>query len=186
MTEELQHHNYVIGNATLDDVTGIGDAHFESTRQSYPDEQAGIDEAWIDKTWGHFKEESGNRFRVGTIIEAQKDPDHVLYLAAKDPMGKVVGFIHATKEETIAKLEGLYLLEEAQGSGLAYDLMDRVLDFTDDLPVELEVAEYNEEAIRFYRKYKFGIVPNTKRTISGKLIVETMKREPNGEGGHEV
>lgn len=182
----MARHNYAIQNATLDDVVGVGVAHFESTREAYPNEQAGITEEWIDKTWSFLKEESGDEFRRGTVRQAEADPEHNLYLASKDTEGKVVGFIHATKTDAGAKLEGLYLLEEAQGTGLADDLMERVLEFAGALPIELTVADYNERAIAFYERYKFEIVPGKRGVIKKKLPVVAMKREPNEEGGHEV
>ena len=186
MAEQLTQHNYLIQNATLEDVVGIGVAHFESTREAYPNEQAGITVEWIDETWGSLKEVKGNEYRRRTVKRAEADPDHNLYMAAKDAEGKVVGFMHATKTDAEAKLEGLYLLKEAQGTGLADDLMAQAIGFAGELPMELEVADYNERAIASYQKYGFEIIPGRRGIIKEKLPFVPMRRLPNREGRDEV
>ena len=169
MAEQLTQHNYLIQNATLEDVVGIGVAHFESTREAYPNERAGITVEWIDETWSFLKEEKGDEHRRGTVTKSEADPDHNLYLDAKDAEGKIVGFIHARKTDDEAKLEGLYLLKEAQGTGLADDLMVLAIDFAGALPMQLEVADYNDRAIAFYERYGFEIFPGKRGIIKEKL-----------------
>lgn len=70
-------------------------------------------------------------------------------------VGSLLGLAYATcmPYET-QKLEMLYLLPEAFGTGVAHVLMGNILA---DGPAELEVLTTNDRAIRFYEKEGFAI-----------------------------
>lgn len=177
MSETRTQHHYEIVPATEADVVGIGVAHLASTKEAYLNPAIGITDEWMDHAWGKFAEESGNQHRRGTIAEAQQDPDHVLYLAARDRGGEVVGFVHATKTDKLARLEGLYLLSSAHGSGLADQMMEQAVEFAGNLPIELEVVTYNDRAINFYKKHGFELVPGKQGVIKERLPVYAMRKE---------
>lgn len=175
MTETLPQHQFAIENATAADLDGIGEAHFQSLLETYADEAAGIDEAWIRE---HLKMygEPNSEVRRKNLREAEADPRSALYLTVKNPEGRIVGFLHGTRTAEQARLEALYLIEEARGSGVGDDLMQRQLEFAGDLPIRLEVLSYNDRAIRFYEKYGFQKVPGSEGFHNEKLPVFAMER----------
>jgi ribosomal protein S18 acetylase RimI-like enzyme len=65
-------------------------------------------------------------------------------------------------------------LPEYQGKGIGRILLQKILDFLkNSKEIWLEVAIYNENAINFYQKSGFHIVPGTeskREIIEGKFI----------------
>lgn len=181
MTEQLSQHQFAIEAATEADVAGIGQAHLQATLETYPNEAAGIDAAWLTQEFAHFAKPSGDVYRRKTVGQAETNPDLVLYDVVKNIQGQVVGFIHATRGTRRAKLEGLYLVEEARGTGVSDELMQRALDFADGQPMVLEVVDYNQRAIRFYERYGFEEVPDSHRFRNGKLPIMDMRRAATEE-----
>lgn len=73
----------------------------------------------------------------------------------KDAAGKLLGLAFASQMPyEVQKLEMLYLLPEAFGTGVAQALLGEVLN---PGPAELEVLSTNARAIRFYEKEGFTI-----------------------------
>ena len=82
-----------------------------------------------------------------------------LQLVAVDDNEVVLGFLHCKREGSKQVFEGLYLLPELKGAGLAQDFAARFLGWEDkSIDSELGVVEYNTRAIRFYEK--LGFEPN--------------------------
>ncbi len=82
-----------------------------------------------------------------------------LYLVAEDSNGIIVGFLHCQRAEGKQLLDGIYLLPELKGSGLAQEFSQRFLNWEDSsMDTELGVVEYNSRAIKFYEK--LGFKPN--------------------------
>ena len=72
-----------------------------------------------------------------------------------DAAGKLLGLAFASQMPyEVQKLEMLYLLPEAFGTGVAQALLGEVLN---PGPAELEVLSTNARAIRFYEKEGFII-----------------------------
>lgn len=72
----------------------------------------------------------------------------------------LLGLAFATRmPHEVQKLEMLYLLPQAFGTGVAHTLLNRVLD---PGPAELEVLATNARAIRFYEKEGFAQVRTDK------------------------
>lgn len=179
MTEQLSQHQFAIANVTEADLAGVAAAHFQSMLETYPNEAVGIDQAWIQENLQEYGDPN-SKHRREDLRKAETDPDHNLYLAVKNAEGKVVGFFHATRTDEQARVEAIYLTEEARGSGVADDLMQRGIEFADGLPMRLEVMDYNERAIRFYEKYGFERVPGTEEIQKEKLPVYAMERPGTG------
>lgn len=181
MLSQAKKHKFVISPATEEDSEGVGVAHLQSWRETYPNTKLGIDIDWVNETVGFLAEDRGRDYRRNTIRRSHAFPEKILYLVAKTKAGKIVGFLHVELGEDEARFEAIYLLEEAQGTGLADDLMYRALEFAGDKPMYLEVASYNPRAIRYYHKYGFEEVPNSSTIYKDKVPVFGMRREPNRE-----
>lgn len=167
----------IVSPRTRQDNIGIGQAQLQSWIETYPNQELGIDEEWIHSEVGHLVKKRGIDFREKQIELALESDANILYKIAKDKTGKIYGFLHVSKDETSAKLDAIYLIKDAQGSGVANELMHYALDFIGNLPANLEVAAYNERAIRFYERHGF-----TKRTVNkelhrGKIPILNMHRK---------
>ncbi|MDY6051939.1 MAG: GNAT family N-acetyltransferase [Rothia sp. (in: high G+C Gram-positive bacteria)] len=103
---------------------------------------------WLESTGGtgeDVQQQLGQRRRALVAVEAGE----------KDAPGKLLGLAFASQMPyEVQKLEMLYLLPEAFGTGAAQALMGQVLDLG---PAELEVLSTNARAIRFYEKEGFAI-----------------------------
>ena len=181
MTEQLATKQFSIEFATEADVSSIGRVHLQSMFETYPNREAGIDKGWIKQKLGFLIGSDSDEFRRRTVRQAETDPDHVLYLVVKNIRGQVVGFFHVSRNEQQAKLEAIYLTEEARGTGVGSQLIQRGLEFAGKLPMSLEVLDYNQRAIRLYEKYGFDEVPDSHKIIRDKLPVFTMQRNPAKE-----
>lgn len=88
--------------------------------------------------------------------------------------GKIVGFSATYKRKGKDLVGAVYVLPEYQGQGIGKILLQKILDFLkDSKEIWLEVATYNENAIFFYQKFGFHIVPGAEgkhEIIEGKFI----------------
>lgn len=90
---------------------------------------------------------------------------------------KIGGFIRIDKSDEKNSLRALYVLPGYQGRGIGKKLMELGLDWVDsDKQVVLEVAEYNNNAINFYKSFGFmenGCILNEAGKLpSGNVIPE--------------
>ncbi|MBD3299799.1 MAG: GNAT family N-acetyltransferase [Candidatus Moranbacteria bacterium] len=75
---------------------------------------------------------------------------------------KIIGMALASLEEDKVKLIALYVLPEYQRQGIGKMLMQKVLDFSkNSKQIRLEVAAYNQQAINFYQKNGFKLIPES-------------------------
>lgn len=167
---------FEVREATAQDVPSIRRMHAKSWLATYPNESEGVPLDWvkgvtdlwlteegITKSYEHFKGILGN-------------PDH-FYRLATDVTGNIIGFIHGSRSKGGQRLEGLYLDERVQGTGLAQTMADELMEWFDvDHDVELEVVSYNERAKAFYRKYGFQEIDKANELFKGKLPNVTMVR----------
>jgi len=137
---------WTIARPTLDDLDELGRVHVQVWQQAYEglmpaDYLAALDPTAAPARW---------RERFGS------NPD-VLWLLARDESG-IVGMISAgppRDDGPPAPLElyAINILRRAHGSGLADELMARVIG---DRPAYLWVLEGNTRAISFYRRHGFS------------------------------
>lgn len=187
LTEALfQNHRFEIVSATLGDEVGIGEAHLQSWLETYPNEEYGVTEEWIKDELSFLVEDgvadnghdNGVPFRRKLIegLDSNK-----LYEVVKDENGKIQGFMYVERKDGVVGLNAIYLTNALKGTGVAYKLMDRVVDFADNLPIKLQVVAYNERAIKFYKKYGFKKGDIEKELFYGKMPVLNMRREVGNE-----
>ena len=71
-------------------------------------------------------------------------------------------FIRLRSLKALFATISLYVDKNWHGTGMASELMQRVVDWFDDTkPIELGVVAYNERAKAFYKKWGFEEIPNT-------------------------
>ena len=173
---------YKIQKATLDDAIGIGEAHLQSWIETYPNEEYDVNEEWIKDEFGFLikdgQNEQGNDNGIAFRKNVIKNLDeNSLYEVVKDEAGKVQGFMHAHRTNKSVSLNAVYLTDSLKGTGVAHKLMEHVLEFAGNLPIELQTATYNNRAIKFYEKYGFVIGETEPDWFHGKVPILNMKRE---------
>ncbi|MEU1899341.1 GNAT family N-acetyltransferase [Nocardiopsis dassonvillei] len=146
--------DHVIEAPRADDASEIARVLLAAWIQTYPDEQAGIDEEWIRVHRGAATSPEEVAQWREFIVRAEYQPDE-LFCRVVRYQGEIVGFLCGRREADAVNLGPMYLLRKAQGSGLGGRLMDVFLDWAGATPMRLWVTAYNERAIRFYQRYGF-------------------------------
>jgi GNAT superfamily N-acetyltransferase len=160
-----------------DDVFGIRRVQRLTWLDTYPNPALGI--TWDDiaaRFAGDDTEEGRRRLEVRKRRYA--DPHVHTWVATEDD--DIVGFCTARREGDTNRIEAIYVLPSHQSCGIGRRLMERALTWLGDaLPIRLNVASYNEKAIRFYESLGFV---NTRQDViddevaplpSGARIPET-------------
>ncbi|AUG75821.1 N-acetyltransferase [Kitasatospora sp. MMS16-BH015] len=148
--------------------------------ETYPHPAAGIDEEWIREQRGSAATAEGIDQWREFIAAAQREPE-VSYCRVVRRGTGLVGVICGLRGELVT-LGPMYLLEEVQGSGLGGRLMAEFLAWAGSDPMALWVTEYNERAVRFYRRY--GFEPTGERELwRGRLPNLRMVRDGGSGGG---
>jgi len=159
------------------DEVGIGLTHKQAWLETYLSPENGITKDVINNLVGFVVGEGGDAYRRNVFNESRITPEKILYRVVKNNNGKVVGFMHCSKEETHNELGAIYLLNEAKGFGVGGELMEEFLDWADKRkPCQLEVFALNEKALGFYNKYGFLKTDKPAEKFKGKLDVITMAR----------
>lgn len=145
-----------ITKAAVNDIDGITKVQHDTWIATYPNEEQGVTEDYIRQRVSNsqtpekkdFWKESLNRKDTGVWVAKVK--------------GEVVGFCVMKKTGTYNSLEAIYVLPENQGGGFGPELIEAALSWGDkDKDTRVEVASYNEQAIKFYKKYGFVLSEET-------------------------
>jgi GNAT superfamily N-acetyltransferase len=158
-----------------DDAAAMGRVQLRAWLQTYLNEGAGIDEAWIHEHRGTAVTAEGIAQWREFIGEAVRQPD-LLFCRVVRSGAEIVGFLCGRRDEVVT-LGPMYLLNEAQGQGVGGRLMGEFLAWAQDAPMRLWVTDYNEKAIRFYERYGFRTT-GERELWRGKLPNVRMVREP--------
>ncbi|MFE6052267.1 GNAT family N-acetyltransferase [Kitasatospora sp. NPDC056446] len=162
----------VIESPRADDAARLGPLQLRVWLETYPRADAGIDEAWIREHRGSSATVEGVAQWREFIEAAERQPD-LLFCRVVRSGTDILGFLCGRRDEEVT-LGPMYLLDEAQGRGIGGRLMDEFLAWAGSAPMRLWVTDYNERAIRFYRRYGFratgerelwrGRLPNIRMT----------------------
>lgn len=138
-----------------DDARAIGPMHLAAWLETYPNAGLGIDKAWIREHLGFLDTEASVQFRRGVLDEQERSPDRVLYRVVRSG-DEVTGFLHGHRDDDgTAHLDAIYLRDRLKGQGVADALLQVFLSWAGDVPMCLEVVEYNARAVRFYARHGF-------------------------------
>ncbi|SFK72498.1 Acetyltransferase (GNAT) domain-containing protein [Streptosporangium canum] len=165
---------HVIEAPRADDAASLGSLQLRAWLQTYPCEDAGIDENWIREHRGSSATEEGIAQWREFLEAARQQPD-LLFCRVVRSGAEIVGFLCGRRDEVVT-LGPMYLLEEAQGRGIGGRLMGEFLTWAGSMPMRLWVTDYNERAIRFYQRYGFKAT-GERELWQGKLPNVRMARD---------
>lgn len=144
--------NTKITKPVVEDALGTIEVQYKAWLATYPNEKLGIT---VDDIEDRYKDAfSGEKLKKRENLITHLESNEK-YIIAKDG-DKVVGMCYAVIQEDKNQLEALYLLPEYQRKGIGTQLWNAVLPFFDkSKDIYVEVADYNEKAINFYKKLGF-------------------------------
>ncbi|MFG3142201.1 GNAT family N-acetyltransferase [Streptomyces sp. NPDC048211] len=157
------------------DAEAMGRVQMRAWLQTYPNEEAGIDEAWIREHRGFAVTAEGVAQWRAFMEEAVRQPDRLFCRVVRSG-SEIVGFL-CGRRDAVVNLGPMYLLNEAQGQGTGGRLMREFMAWAQDARMRLWVTDYNEKAIRFYERYGFRTT-GERELWQGKLPNVRMAREP--------
>ncbi|MFD9367360.1 GNAT family N-acetyltransferase [Streptomyces sp. NPDC060020] len=138
-----------------DDAASVGRVQLTAWLQTYPNEDAGIDETWIREQRGSAVTTEGIAQWREFIDEAARHPERLFCRVVRSG-AEITGVLCGRRDASVT-LGPMYLLNEAQGQGIGGQLMGEFLLWADGAPVHLWVTEYNGRAIRFYERHGFQL-----------------------------
>ncbi|MGW6872085.1 GNAT family N-acetyltransferase [Streptomyces xanthophaeus] len=138
-----------------DDAASVGRMQLTAWLQTYPNEDAGIDETWIREQRGSAATAEGIAQWREFIAEVARHPDRLFCRVVRSG-AEITGVLCGRRDELVT-LGPMYLLDEAQGQGIGGQLMGEFFLWADDAPLHLWVTEYNGRAIRFYERHGFQL-----------------------------
>ncbi|WP_406202785.1 GNAT family N-acetyltransferase [Kitasatospora sp. NBC_01560] len=140
--------------ARASDAAALGRVLLRAWLETYPDEAAGIDEAWIREHRGASATAEGAAQWRAFIEDAALRPDELFCRVVRSGSG-VVGFLCGRRDEAVT-LGPMYLLGEARGRGVGQRLMGEFLAWAGGAEIRLWVTAYNAGAVRFYERHGFA------------------------------
>ncbi len=144
--------NFQIEKAKPEDAEGIRNVLDVTWLATYPNEESGITLEDIKHRIEKKKEDGAVEKLRETLSKTQ---DNKLSLVAKS--GEVVvGVCNLVKNEDKNQLQAIYVMPDFQGKGIGRTFWAEALKFLDPMKdTYVEVAEYNQNAINFYKSLGF-------------------------------
>lgn len=176
-------HEYAITTPQPKDIRAITELWRASWLDTYPNEREGVTQDWVDeytRAWLSDGELAERERQLGARLLA---PTVKSTEIARNSRGLIVGSLFGSKEASQQELQTLYVAEDFRGRGVAADLMERFLEWTDpELPIKLQVARYSARAIRFYQKYGFKEVEHSAILFRNRIpCIAMVKNEMRSE-----
>ncbi len=167
---------YEIREPTMEDVEAMLKLRTESWRRAYVNNDLGITTDWLhEETREWLADENIEKSRT-FLKEGLLDQQKFYRVAFNSE--KLVGLMHLdTQHSATKRLLWMYVAEDAQGTGLADQLMQQALAWSADQPVELEVVSYNDRAIAFYQRHGFEEILGSSFLYKDKLPKMRMIRK---------
>jgi ribosomal protein S18 acetylase RimI-like enzyme len=165
---------YMITAAHPDDAASLGPLHLRLWLQTYPNADAGIDESWILEHRGSSATTEGITQWREFIEAANKQPELNFCRVVRSDT-EIVGYL-CGRRDAVVTLGPMYVLNDAQGHGLGGRMMTEFLTWAGPARISLWVTDYNEQAVRFYRRHGFETT-GERELWRGKLPNLRMTRE---------
>jgi ribosomal protein S18 acetylase RimI-like enzyme len=157
-----------------EDVEGVAHVRYQTWLATYPSEISGVTREDIELRFANaFSEENIQKRKVFLENLGKNE----LNLVAKEN-GRVVAFCSVVKEDEMNRLRAIYILPEHQRKGIGSCLWEEARKFFDpQKPTWVEVVDYNEGAINFYKSKGFVATGNRRqderfRMPSGAIFTE--------------
>ncbi|MGC4946922.1 GNAT family N-acetyltransferase [Streptomyces sp. DT224] len=167
----------VIAHPEARDAPLFGPVLLAAWLQTYPNEAAGIDEAWIREQRGSAASAEGTA-RWEEFLTAVRERPDALFCRVVREGADIVGFLCGRRGDVVV-LGPMYLLEAAQGTGVGGRLMREFADWSGEVRTQLWVTEYNVRAIRFYERHGFRVT-DERELWRGRLPNVRMVRDGAG------
>ncbi len=155
-TYEIKSNKVEILKGIAEDAEGIQALVSEASKGMY--RLCGWTEKEIDDHFSPKKIKDGAgkiRAAIATFTET-----NILFVA-KDDSGRIIGCCFAEKQDSINKIEAVYILPDFQGLGLSKKLFDDTYNLLNqDNDTFLDVFSLNSKAINFYKKLGFSETKN--------------------------
>lgn len=183
MTKEiLNHEPYTIQPTTSADVESLNAMHSKSWRETYPNEEAGVSREWVEERVAARALPEAIEGRK-KFIDDNRDNPAMISLVAKGEDGEVIGMAHGYRdEEGRQHLGSLYVAREFHGTGVAQDLIAKVIAWSDPTePMYVGVASYNQRAQAFYAKNGFIPIEGSDRLFADKIPEIEMIRKGDAQ-----
>ncbi len=161
--------NITISKIIPEDALGIREVLRDTWIATYPNKELGITEADIADSYKDlFTEESIKQFQE----RIRNFPDSIQTFVAKDG-DRIMGVCRVIIEKDSNELKMLYVHPEYQGKGIGKALWEESKKlFNENNRIFVNVATYNNQAIKFYEKLGFK--------DTGKRFEEEKFRFKNG------
>ncbi len=158
--------------STREDAAAIKQVQHDVWIHTYPNEALGITlEVIRERVSKNLTPESIERLQ-----ESMNELNQRTWVL-KDDM-KIIGYCTAVKNESFNQLVAIYLLPEYHDKGLGKGLIEASLEWMgSNKDILVEVASYNDRAIKFYEKY--GFKKNGKTGNSGQIPTIHLVRSKN-------
>jgi ribosomal protein S18 acetylase RimI-like enzyme len=172
--------NIEISRETADDISGILKLTEEAWQATYPNEEAGILASDIEHRFKNLNTE-GERERRKKMIET-RGPD-VLSIVAK-VNGEIVGACAVRRDSEVNELMSINVSPRFKRMGIGSQMWEEARNFLDkEKDTLVKVAEYNQNAIRFYKSMGFEgtdkkIEDERFRMRNGKIIIQIEMLRP--------
>jgi GNAT superfamily N-acetyltransferase len=177
----------IVEPAKPSDAEEVFDVQRLTWLDTYPNDEADITEEDIRlRVGGKNGELIPKKIeRWKRTIEGQGDENCAVFVARLND--KVVGFVAPGFIEGQRRVGAIYVLPEAQGKGAGAKLMKKALEWhgnSDD--IYLHVADYNHNAITFYKQFGFietdkKITDDVAKLNNSKSIPEIEMVKPSGK-----
>ncbi len=148
--EQEQTKNHSVRLATTVDAAAIAKIQHDSWLATYVNADAGI----AREDLAEYLKDVASRVERWRGKLAESDASIRVFVLQSDD--RVIGFCRVRRSEEYGHVEALYLDPAYSGKGLGGEVFQEALDWLgSEKPVELEVAAYNDRAIRFYERFGF-------------------------------
>ncbi|MDR1449145.1 MAG: GNAT family N-acetyltransferase [Propionibacteriaceae bacterium] len=148
---------------------------------TYPNAEWGVSRQWVERFTDSWLTDDALAQSVEIVGKVIADPD--MFYRVAEIAGRITGFIHAAKHSSDdAEVMGLYLDPPVIGTGVGAELLGVAMSWIGPIPARLEVAPYNERAIRFYRRFGFREAPESRRLVNVMPWVD-LTGHPDSQGG---
>lgn len=170
---------FVIEQMSEQDVAEATVMRMRSWVDTYANEEAGVSREWLEEQVARelTPEQIARREEK---LRKSKWPAWV----AKDENGNIIGVSTPfVMDDGTQRVGGLYVDKAWHGAGVGSALMQKVIDWADPhTDLALGVADYNERAKAFYRKWGFAEIPDSTEMFRDKIpTVRMIKKGASDE-----